>query len=266
MMGRAALLIFLAAAPARAAGCLGALAGALTGSAKPPALSCFAPDASWLDEAGVSTGPASVRAGLARLASAAWAPKGLAWRRLSTGTWLLTGLRVPGTWAGPEALVAVDLAGAGGFFAAARVYRAARPWPADAPDQGPAWTAAQAAAAFNGTFARGDVPAWAAQWAPDARFISVVGPYEGKGVAMFFRKQAERYADPRMTPSRDEGPAPDGSLVMEGTISGRCRSTGSAFAFPYLMLMRRKSGRLSFVYEAFATYDDGCGPYWAVPH
>lgn len=259
MKAAVALFFLLLPGPARAGGCLGRLYEAFRSGDPGPALGCFSNDAVWLDEEGVSAGTAAVRAGLGRLARqpppAGWT---LDWTRLSTGTWLASGLD------GGRVLVVLDMAGDGAFWSAARVYRGARPWAGEVPSD-KALTAEQAAGGFNRTFGAGDVEGWARFWAPDAVFVSVIGPFTGPEVPDFFRRQAERYIPPRMSPERDHGPDAAGALVMEGTLSGRCRDGGSPFAFPFLMRLAWRGERLSHVYEAFASLDDGCGPFWATP-
>ena len=174
-----------------------------------------------------------------------------------------------GTWlacAEDGVLIALDGRGSIGPWSAARVYRGARPWPE--PGTGGSASelrASSAAASFNSTFGAGDVDGWLKQWAEDAVFVSVIGPFEGPEVGDFFRNQARRYFPPKMTAERDHGAAADGALVMEGVLRGRCREGGSAFAFPYIMRIVLREGRLRHVYEAFASLSDGCGPFWTTP-
>ncbi|MDE2292035.1 MAG: nuclear transport factor 2 family protein, partial [Elusimicrobia bacterium] len=148
-----------------------------------------------------------------------------------------------------------------------RVYRGARPWPEPSSERfdPPSWSS-QTASAFDRTFGRGDLEGWLSQWAPDGLFISAVGPFSGlKEVREFFSHQDRRYSAKGIAVSRDHGAAPDGALVVEGTLSGRCRDGGAAFSFPFIMDIGRRGGSLRFVYEAFAGLDDGCGPFWTLP-
>ncbi|MBI2362912.1 MAG: nuclear transport factor 2 family protein [Elusimicrobia bacterium] len=253
MLTRPAALavLFAVAAPVRASDCLARLSGADPA----PAAACFSSDALWADSSGAGAGPRAVADGLARLARGGGLGP-VRWVRLSTGTWLAAG----------SVLVALDLDGGAAFWSAARVYRGARPWPPEDPSPAePPRTARQAAETFNGTFGAGRVEDWTAQWAPDAEFVSVVGPFLGADVGVFFRNQAERYVGPHIEVLRDHGASPEGLLVMEGVLSGRCRRGGAGFEFPFLMSLRWRGGRLSRVYEAFSLLDDGCGMFWTAP-
>lgn len=126
-------------------------------------------------------------------------------------------------------------------------------------------TASAVAADFNATFTAGRVEEWLSRWTPDAEFVSVIGPFVGPEVGTFFRKQAERYIPPTFTVTRDHGASPDGELVVEGVLDGRCRASGSPFAFPFIMTMRWRGELLSRVYEGFTAANDGCGPFWTSP-
>lgn len=262
-----ALVVVLLAAPARAAGCLSSIEDALRLGKADAAAACFDPDAGWLDEAGPSTGTAAVRAGLGRLWGGGARPEGpLRWTRLSTGTWLVQGLGEGAVFGARETLVVLDLSPGPGFWSAARVYRGARPWPEEwAASTETARTAAEAADVFDRTFGAGDVAGWLARWAPDAVFTSVVGPFAGPEVGDFFRHQAERYEPPHIDATRDHGRGADGALAFEGTLRGRCREGGTPFAFPFIMRIVWRAGKVASVYEAFSSLDDGCGPFWTSP-
>jgi len=225
---------------------------------------CFSPALVWSDDAGVSTRPAATLEGLARLRRRA-RPDAPKWVVLSSGTTLLSGLSdLSFPWPG-QLLVALD---GPSPWTAVRVYRAARPWPEPVVGILPADTrgAAEADLAFNETMGAGDPAAWAAKWAPDGEFVSVVGPYKGADVRTFFERQTERYAAVRTSTARQHDRRADGSLVFEGNIRGRCRKESRPFDFPFVMAVRASSGTIAFVYEAFTTLSDGCGPFWTTPH
>lgn len=259
-----ALLATLLAAPVRAQ-CPRALVDFVSSGTLAGLAPCFTPAASWTDSAGVSTGPAAAVEGLGRLRrrAKAEAPR---WVALSSQTVLLTGL-ADYAFPWPGQLLAAFDGPSTGPWSAARVYRGARPWPEPVAAAPPGDTrgAAEADRAFNETMGVGDPKAWAARWAPDAEFVSVVGPYQGPEVGVFFARQSERYARVRTETERDHGPRSDGSRVFEGTLRGACRAAGTEFALPFVMAVRASSGTLLFVYEAFSSLADGCGPFWTAP-
>ncbi|MBI5597302.1 MAG: nuclear transport factor 2 family protein [Elusimicrobia bacterium] len=265
-MGIAAALALLLWSPARAgepaAGCLGKVAAALNAGDAAPAAACFEPDAAWLDEEGAAEGREAVRAGLERLGRRSEPGAPLRWVRLSTGTWMLTGVGRSISW---RHLV-VDLSGRGSAFEAARVYRGARAWGAeDAKAAGAPRPMADIVSAFNGLFGAGDTEAFIARWAPDAVFVSAIGPFEGPEVAGFFRMQALRYEAPHFTGLREHGPDSGHGLVFEGFLEASCLSGGTPFRLPFLMRLRWYCDRIGTVYEAFASLDDGCGMFWTAP-
>lgn len=193
-------------------------------------------------------------------------PETLRWTSLSSGTVLIGGLTdISYPWPG-HLLVALD-GPSTGPWTAARVYRAARPWPEALTGVPPADTrgGAEADKAFNETMGAGDPAAWAARWAADGEFVSVVGPFKGPDVKTFFERQTERYAKVATFTTREHDRRPDGSLVFEGNLRGRCRTAPSTFDFPYIMAVRASSGVIAYVYEAFTTLGDGCGPFWTMP-
>lgn len=226
---------------------------------------CFAPGTTWTDEAGVSTRPAAALEGLGRLRRRA-RPEALRWTALSSGTVLLSGLSdMSYPWPG-ELMAALD-GPSTGPWTAARVYRGARPWPEPLAGVPPADTrgGAEADKAFNETMGAGDPAAWAARWTPDGEFVSVVGPFKGPDVKTFFERQTERYAKVQSLTTREHDRRADGSLVFEGNLRGRCRTAPNSFDFPYIMAVRASSGVISYVYEAFTSLGDGCGPFWTMP-
>ena len=266
-MGIAAALLVMLWSPAFAAeppsGCLGRVESALRTGKAAPAASCFESGSSWLDEEGAAAGPEGALAGLTRLAGRASEDPALRWVRLSTGTWMLTGAGRGITW---RHLV-LELSARGKGFKAGRVYRGARPWEgedsrtADVPRP-----LGEFIAAFNGLFGRGNTDALIAKWAPDAAFVSGIGPFEGKEIPGFFRRQALRYDSPRFVEVREHEPAPGGATVFEGVLEARCRAGGAAFRFPFLMRLRWYGDRIGTLYEAFSTFNDGCGMFWTAPH
>lgn len=244
---------------AHAEGCLAAVR---PGAPAASAAACFAPDASWLDAAGPARGTAAVREGFERLAAGLDPSSRPEWVRLSTETWLMTGLRGGGGWVH----VAFDLSGGAGFWSAARVYRGARPWPGPGGPAGePGWDSAAFVAVFNDVFGRGRADELASHWAPDAVFVSGIGPFQGAEVGEFFRSQARRYEAPRFDAVRHHGLSPDGAWTLEGALTGRCRATGEGFRMPFLMHLRFDGRRIARLYEAFSELRDGCGPFWAAP-
>lgn len=150
-------------------------------------------------------------------------------------------------------------------WASLRVYRAARPWPAPPEPAEPQQESALwgMAEAFNARFGKGDVKGWMRFWRPDALFVSVVGPFQGPEVRVFFEKQAERYLEPRMEIHR--ALMEPGQALTEGVISGRCRGTGASFELPFIMVTRQRGGKAAFVYEGFTVDSDGCGTFWTLP-
>jgi hypothetical protein len=146
------------------------------------------------------------------------------------------------------------------------VYRGARPWPGPGGPEGePGWDSAAFVTVFNDVFGRGRADELAAHWAPDAVFVSGIGPFEGAEVAEFFRNQARRYESPRFDAVRHHGRSSDGAWVLEGALTGRCRATGAGFRMPFLMHLRFDGRRIGRLYEAFSELRDGCGPFWALP-
>lgn len=266
-MGIATALALLLWTPARAgeppAACLGRLeASLLTGKAA-PAAECFTEDASWSDEEGAAAGREAVRAGLERLSSHVPRDASLNWVRLSTGTWMLTGSGRSITW---RHLV-VDFSGRGAMFQAGRVYRGARPWGAeDAKQADPPRPVEDIVAAFNGLFGKGDTRGFVARWAPDAVFVSAIGPFAGPEVADFFAEQALRYDSPRFESVRAHEEGAGRAVVFEGFLAARCRSSGEAFRLPFLMRLRWYGDRIGTVYESFSSLNDGCGMFWTAPH
>lgn len=267
MFPRASLLaVLLFAAPAGAApACPETLVTFLATGTMSGLGSCFSPAPTWTDEAGVSTRPAAALEGLARLRRRARAEKPQ-WTAFSSGTVLLSGLTdVSYPWPG-HLLVVLD-GPSTGPWTAARVYRGARPWPEPLSGGPPADTreGPDADRAFNETMGSGDPGAWAARWSPDGEFVSVVGPFKGPDVKVFFERQTERYAKVETFTSRQHARRSDGSLVFEGNLRGRCRAAGAAFDFPYVMAVRARAGVIEYVYEAFTSLGDGCGPFWTMP-
>lgn len=226
---------------------------------------CFSAAPTWTDDYGVSTRAAASLEGLARLRRRA-RPDAPKWVVLSSGTVLLTGyVDILHPWPG-HLLVALD-GPSSGPWTAARVYRGARPWPEPIASVPPADTrgGAEADKAFNETMGAGDPAAWAARWTPDGEFVSVVGPFKGPDVKVFFERQTERYSKVGSFTKLEHDRRSDGSLVFEGNLRGRCRIAGKAFDFPYIMAVRANAGTIAYVYEAFTTLGDGCGPFWTMP-
>lgn len=265
-MGTAAALALLLWSPARAAeaapGCLGRVESSLRSGEAAPAAGCFEEDAAWLDEEGEASGRQAVSAGLARLGRQAGKDAPLRWVRLSTGTWMLTGIGRAITW---RHLV-VDLSGRGAAFQGGRVYRGGRPWgtedgrSSDAPRP-----LGEFLSAFNDLFGGGDTDGLVSKWAPDATFVSGIGPFEGAEVAGFFKEQALRYDAPRFVSVREHEREPGGAQVFEGVLAARCRADGTPFRLPFLMRLRWYGSRIGTLYEAFSSLNDGCGMFWTVP-
>lgn len=249
-------------AVSHAQGCLSAVEAALQPAAEPLPAGCFEDDASWLDAEGVFAGAESVRAGLARLAATLKPGGRPRWVRLSTGTWLLTGLE--GGLGSPH--VALRLSGREAFWEGGAVYVGSRPWPEERPASAPSENTSRAVVdTFNESFGAGRVDEMLAHWAPDAEFVSGIGPFVGPKVGDFFRNQAKRYAGPRLVDVTHHGRGADGAWVMEGALTGICRSNGREFRLPFLMHLRFRGPLIGTLYEAFSRLGDGCGPFWTMP-
>lgn len=262
-MTTAAMVVWASlAGVAHGQGCLAAVeAGLRPGAAALPA-GCFEDGASWLDEGGADSGPEAVREGLARLGAELQDGGKPRWVRLSTRTWLLTGLEGRRGWAH----VALRLSGRAAFWEGGAVYVGARPWPGERP--GPAQaspTGDDFVRTFNDVFGAGRVDELTARWSPDAEFVSAIGPFVGPEVGDFFRNQAKRYASPRFADVTQHGQGPDGSWVLEGALTGSCRANGREFRLPFLMHLRFKGPLIGNLYEAFSKLGDGCGPFWTAP-
>lgn len=243
-------------------GCLAAVEAGLRPGAPPLPTACVEADAAWLDDAGPASGPEAVRAGLARLGAALDGSESPRWVRLSTQTWLLTGLKGRRGWFH----VSWRLSGRRAFFEEGRVYHGARPWPEARGEEGaPGYDSDTFVAAFNGLFGAGRVEELVAHWAPDAAFVSGIGPFVGPEVGLFFRRQAGRYEAPAFTDVTHHGRDAHGAWTFEGVLTAHCRSTGAPFRMPFLMALRYSGERIGYLYEAFTRRDDGCGPFWATP-
>lgn len=247
---------------AHAQGCLAAVEAGLRPGAPAPPAGCFEQGSSWIDEDGSGSGSDAVRVGLARLGAALEPGSKPRWVRLSTKTWLLTGLEGRRGWFH----VALRLSGRAAFWEGGTVYVGARPWPEERPGPAPAGPSGDDfVQTFNDVFGAGRVEELAARWASDAEFVSAIGPFVGPEVGVFFRNQAKRYASPRFADVTQHGRAPDGSWVLEGSLTGSCRANGREFRIPFLMHLRFRGPLIGNLYEAFSTLADGCGPFWTMP-
>lgn len=215
-----------------------------------PRADCFAPGATWAD----SSGQVPAAEGLRSL-------EGQELHRVRASSATL--------WVGAETkteprrhLILVLDDGAQGWTAA-RLYSAASRWPRP-PDERISKDPRDLAAlldAFNTRFSVGDAPGWLSHWAPEAVWDSASRRFVGSAVSDFFSHQAARYAQPHLQ-ARDLTSARTPGFLVEGTLSGACRSNGKSFSLPVLLLLRVKQHKIHYGWEAILKGNDGCGPFW----
>ncbi|MFH1723016.1 MAG: nuclear transport factor 2 family protein [Elusimicrobiota bacterium] len=262
-----------AASSSPVAGCVSSLDLALRTGRTDELRGRLTADAVWEDKWGARGGTGAFVAGLRALSQAdlELPEQGLRWMRLSTFTWLGTGAAASQKLLAPHRHFVVDLStrtDEAGKCGSVRLYRGARPWPPAPSHDLPPYTPKKlelTISGFNGRFGKGDVDGWLALWEPGAEFVSMLGSFRGGEVRTFFEQQAKRYREPRMAPARDFTGPEIGGALMEGVLSGTCRSSGRPFRMPYLMLLRYGKEGVRYVYEAFTVANDGCGPFWTHP-